>query len=207
MSAITADADDDARTRAAVELHADLSARRWLCVPLVLAGATEHLVVAARAPGDSALARAALLVLALLADTSCGLERLGQLGLLPWLAREGCARPEVAAAHAAASCRLLEVAAQHTAGAAQLTGAVPDLCAFVLAHHHAAGRGHALGALCGVLRNMPKAAIDHASALGSLKAARSDGLAESAVRALVVLCAAAEGGVGGGTVEVQEVAN
>ena len=65
-------------------MQADLTARRWLGVPLVLAGAVERLEGCARA-GSPPLARAALLTLAILADTDVGGRRVLDGDILPWL--------------------------------------------------------------------------------------------------------------------------
>ena len=107
-------------------MHADLATRQWLAVPLVLAGAVELLDSVARPAlleptSHAATAPLALHVLAVLADTSCGLERILSLGLLPWLASARQLQTADAPAPLAdAAGRLLSVASQHAAGAAAL---------------------------------------------------------------------------------------
>ena len=117
----------NAEAHALRRLHADLAARRFLAIPLVLAGAVELLDSISRPAmmrcndgAHAAVAPLGLQVLAILADTSCGLERLVSLGLLPWLAASQQLLAGDAPAPAAAACRLFTVASQHEIGVAAL---------------------------------------------------------------------------------------
>lgn len=150
-------------------LQADLTSRRWLGVPLVLAGAVEGLGEAVRG-GKLPLARASLLTLAILADTDIGRHRIVSGPLLPWLI--ATLEPAVATPSSAhATGRLLEVVAQHDDGAARLVAlgvpaALVTLCAAYLPRH---GRGAPCVPALGTLSHLRRNAGHGASVIAALE--------------------------------------
>jgi len=125
MSKLTVDDLDD-RTEWTGHLQSDLVSRRWLVIPLVMAGATEALNANSQMPEHSGLATISYSTLALLADCHAGVIAIVKGGLIP-RALQALARPEPP--YVFAACRFIEVLCQHALSAEKVQDAdgVPAL--------------------------------------------------------------------------------
>ena len=124
------------------ELYADVVDHRWLALPLVLGGVIDVLASYAQI-GQSTLSHTSLLILAVLADTNCGLQTVLATSLVTRLA-SALQATTISPTYAFAASRLLEVLAQHRLGRDRLAASAAPAALAHLAFTVLSNRGASL---------------------------------------------------------------